>query len=38
MAALPLSVNYLHKVKMEYHSKFGHTLERINRIGLISVT
>ena len=29
MAELPLTGNGRHKAEMEYHGKFGHTLERI---------
>ena len=36
MAALPLTVNSLHKSEMEYHGKIGHTLGRIQHISLIS--
>ena len=36
MAALPLTRNALHKSEMEYHGNFGHTIERIQHICLIS--
>ena len=36
MAALPLTGNYLHKAEMGYHVKFGHTIERIQHIALMS--
>ena len=36
MAALPLTGNALHKVEMEYHGKFGHTLGTIQHISLMS--
>ena len=36
MAALPLTVDALHKSEMEYHGKFGHTLGRIQHIALMS--
>ena len=36
LAALPLSVHALHKVEIEYHGKFGHTLGRIKHISLMS--
>ena len=35
--ALLLSVNSLHKVEMEYHGKFGHTLGRIQHITIMSI-
>ena len=35
MDALPLTVNALHKVVMEYHGKFGHTIGRIQQIALM---
>ena len=34
--ALPLKGHALHKVEMEYHGKFGHTLGRIQHIALMS--
>ena len=37
LAALPLSGHALHKAKVEYHGKFGHTLIRIQHIALISI-
>ena len=37
MSALPLSGNTLHKVEMEYHGKFGHTIGRIVHIDLIGI-
>ena len=37
MAALPLTGNYLHKAEMGYHVKFGHTIERIQHISLMSI-
>ena len=37
MAALPLTLHALHKVEMEFHGKFGHTLGRIQRIALMSI-
>ena len=36
MAALPLTVNALHKAEMEYRGKFGHTLGRIQHIDRMS--
>ena len=36
MAALPLTGNYLHKAEMGYHVKFGHTIERMQHIALMS--
>ena len=36
MAALPLIGNTLHKVEMEYHGKFGHTIGRIQKISPMS--
>ena len=36
MAALPLAVNALHKVEMEYHGKFGHTFGRIQNIAIMN--
>ena len=33
---LPLIGHALHKVEMEYHGKFGHTLGRIQHIALMS--
>ena len=36
MAALPLIVNSLHKVEIEYHGKFGHTLGWIHHIYLMN--
>ena len=36
LAALPLTGNALHKSEMKYHGKFGHTLERIQHIDLMS--
>ena len=35
MAALQLTGNALYKAEMEYHGKFGHTLEMILRIDLM---
>ena len=32
MAALPITVNTLHKAEMEYHGNFGHTIGRIQHI------
>ena len=37
MAALPLTLHALHKAKIEYHGKFGHTLGRIQHIALMSI-
>ena len=37
MAALPLTINALHKAEMEYHGKFGHTLGRIKHITILSI-
>ena len=34
MAELPLTVNALHKVEIEYHGKFGHILGKIQYISL----
>ena len=36
LAALPLTGNALHKVEMEYHGKFGHTLGKIQHISPMS--
>ena len=36
MDILPLAGNALHKAEMEYHGKFGHTLERIHNIDIMS--
>ena len=36
MAALPLTLNYLHKAEIEYHGKFGHSIGRIQNISLMS--
>ena len=36
LAALPLTGYALQKAEMEYHGKFGHTLERIQHIALMS--
>ena len=36
MSALPLTGHSLHKVEMEYHGKFGHTIGRIQNIALMS--
>ena len=35
--SLPLTGNALHKLEMEYHGKFGHTLGRIHHIALMSI-
>ena len=35
MAALPLTVDALHKAELEYDGKFGHTLGRIQQIALM---
>ena len=35
MAALPLTGHAIHKSEMEYHGKFGHTLERVRHIAII---
>ena len=37
MAALPLTVNVLHKAKMEYHEKIRHTIGRIQHIDIMSI-
>ena len=37
MDSLPLAVNFLCKVEMEYHGNFGHTLGRIQQISLMSI-
>ena len=37
MAYLPLRINDFHKVEMEYHGKFGHTLVQIQHISLMSI-
>ena len=37
MAAIPLTVNALHKAEIEYHGKFGHTLGRILHIALMII-
>ena len=37
IAALPLTLNVLHKEEMGYHGKFGHTLERIQHIYSMSM-
>ena len=36
MAALPFTVNSLHKSEIEHHGKFGHTLWRIKDIAPMS--
>ena len=36
MAAFPLTENALHKAEMEFHGKFGHTIERIQYIDIMS--
>ena len=38
MAALPLTENSLHRVEMEYHGKFGHTIGWIQTISPMSRT
>ena len=35
MAAVPLTVNSLHKSEMKYHGKFGNTIGRIHHISII---
>ena len=37
LAALPLTVHFLHKAELEYHRKFGHKLGRIQHIVLMSI-
>ena len=36
MVELPLTVNALHNLEMEYHGQIGHTLRRIQHISLTS--
>ena len=35
MAAVTLTVNALYKTEMEYHGKFGHTLDQIQHISIM---